>query len=40
MRQIAANAGLEGSVVIDNVLKHADKPGYGFDASKEEYVET
>ena len=34
----AANAGLEGSVVIDNILK-ANKPNYGFDAQKEEYVE-
>ena len=38
LRQIAANAGLEGSVVIDNILK-ANKPNYGFDAQKEEYVE-
>ena len=30
--------GLEGSVVIDNILK-ANKPNYGFDAQKEEYVE-
>ncbi len=38
LRQIAANAGLEASVVIDNLLK-ANKPNYGFDAQKEEYVE-
>ena len=38
LRQIAANAGLEGSVVIDNILK-ANKANYGFDAQKEEYVE-
>ena len=38
LRQITANAGLEGSVVIDNILK-ANKPNYGFDAQKEEYVE-
>ena len=38
LRQIAANAGLEGSVVIDKILK-ANKPNYGFDAQKEEYVE-
>lgn len=36
VRQIAANAGLEGSVIIDNI-KRADKAGYGFDAFKEEY---
>lgn len=38
LRQIAANAGLEGSVIIDNILK-ANKANYGFDAQKEEYVE-
>ena len=38
LRQIAANAGLEGSVIIDNILK-ANKPNYGFDAQKEEYVD-
>ena len=38
VRQIAANAGLEGSVIIDNI-KRADKAGYGFDAFKEEYTD-
>ena len=38
LRQIAANAGLEGSVIIDNILK-TNKANYGFDAQKEEYVE-
>ena len=37
VRQIAANAGLDGSVVLENVKK-ADK-GVGFDAYKEEYVD-
>jgi chaperonin GroEL len=37
IRQIAANAGLDGSVVLENVKK-ADK-GVGFDAYKEEYVD-
>ncbi len=36
VRQIAANAGLEGSVVIEKVL--ASKPGIGFDALNEKYV--
>ncbi len=36
LRTIAENAGLEGSVIIDKVA--ADKPGFGFDALKEEYV--
>ena len=38
MRQIAANAGIDGSVVLENVKK-ADKLGYGFDAYNEEYVD-
>ena len=37
LRRIAENAGLEGSVIIDKV--RAEKPGYGFDALKEEYVD-
>lgn len=36
LRTIAENAGLEGSVIIDKV--GAEKPGFGFDALKEEYV--
>ena len=38
LRQIAKNAGLEGSVIIDNILK-VNKANYGFDAQKEEYVD-
>ena len=38
LRQIAKNAGLEGSVIIDKIVS-ANKPNYGFDAQKEEYVE-
>ncbi len=38
LRQIAANAGLEGSVIIDTIKRSA-KPGYGFDAYKEVYVD-
>lgn len=38
VRQIAYNAGLEGSVIIDKIL--ADNTvNYGFDAAKEEYVD-
>lgn len=37
-RQIAHNAGLEGSVIIDKILT-ADKVGYGFDAYNETYVD-
>lgn len=36
VRQIAANAGFEGSVIVDTIRK-AQKPGYGFDARKDEY---
>ena len=38
LRQIAANAGLEGSVIINKILE-ADKPNYGFDAQNETYVD-
>ena len=38
IRQIAANAGLEGSVIIDKILA-SGKIGYGFDAYNEEYVD-
>ena len=38
MRQIATNAGIDGSVVLENVKK-ADKTGYGFDAYNETYVD-
>ena len=36
LRQIAANAGLEGSVIIDKILA-SGKTNYGFDAQKETY---
>ena len=36
MKQIAANAGIEGAVVHDKV-KNSDKVGYGFDAATETY---
>ncbi len=38
LRQIAANAGLEGSVIAENIKK-ADKVGYGFNALTEEYTD-
>ena len=38
IRQIAANAGLEGSVIVDKILS-AGKINYGFDAYNEEYVD-
>ena len=38
LRQIAANAGLEGSVIIDKV-RRSRKVGYGFDAYNEVYTD-
>jgi chaperonin GroEL len=40
VRQIAANAGLEGSVIIENIRKNTkNKKTYGFDALKGEYTD-
>ncbi len=36
VRQIATNAGLDGSVILEKI-RTADKKGYGFDAAKEQY---
>ena len=38
IRQIAANAGLDGSVILEKV-RTSGKTGYGFDAYKEEYCD-
>ena len=38
VRQIAKNAGLEGSVIIDKIIR-SRKVGYGFDAYNETYVD-
>ena len=38
VRQIAANAGFEGAVVIDKIVS-ANTFGYGFDAYNEKYVD-
>ena len=38
VRQIAANAGLEGSVIVDKIMS-ADTVGYGFNALTEEYAD-
>src|SRR5699024_9761166 len=37
VKQIAINAGLEGSVIVEKVK--AEKPGIGFDAYNEKYVD-
>ena len=39
IRQIAANAGLEGSVIIENIRNNGKKKAYGFDAFKGEYTD-
>lgn len=38
VRQIAKNAGLEGSVIVNDIL-NAKKAGYGFNFATEEYVD-
>ena len=38
MRQISANAGIDGSVVLEKV-KTSDKVGYGFNALNETYCD-
>ena len=38
IRQIAANAGIDGSVVLEKV-RSCGVAGYGFDAYKEEYCD-
>ena len=38
IRQIAANAGFEGSVIID-AIKRSEKTGYGFNFATEKYVD-
>jgi chaperonin GroEL len=38
VRQIAANAGIEGSVIVET-LKKSGKPGFGFDALKGDYAD-
>lgn len=38
IRQIAANAGLEGSVIVDKIM-NSGKTGYGFNFANEEYVD-
>ena len=38
VRQIAKNAGLEGSVIVNDIL-NSNKAGYGFNFANEEYVD-
>ena len=38
VRQIATNAGMEGSVIVEKI-KASSKVGYGYDASRDEYCD-
>ena len=38
VRQIAANAGIDGGIVAHTIIR-ANRPNYGFDASKEVYCD-
>ncbi len=38
MRQIAINAGIEGSVIVDTIKK-SGKSGFGYDVLRDEYVD-
>jgi len=38
VRQIAENAGFEGSVIVDKIMS-SGKKGYGFDAANEKFVD-
>ena len=38
IRQIAVNAGLDGSVIV-NTIKNSKKPNYGYDALKNQYTD-
>ena len=38
VRQIAKNAGFDGSVIVNNILS-SKKKNYGFDALKNEYTD-
>ena len=38
LRQISKNAGIDGSVIVENI-KNSHKNGYGYDALKGEYVD-
>ena len=38
LRQISVNAGIDGSVIVENI-KNSHKNGYGYDALKGEYVD-
>jgi len=37
IRQIAANAGIDGGVVVNKIVENLDQPAFGFDALNNEY---
>lgn len=37
VRQIAINAGIDGSIIVNNILNSKKSTGYGYDALKNEY---
>ena len=37
VRQIATNAGIDGSIIVNNILNSKKSSGYGYDALKNEY---
>lgn len=37
IRQIAANAGIDGGVVVNNIMQNIDKKAYGYDALNAQY---
>ena len=39
IRQIATNAGIDGGVVVNNIMQNIDKKAYGFDALNNEYCD-
>jgi chaperonin GroEL len=39
IRQIAINAGMEGSIIVENVKRNSKNPNYGFNADSGKYEE-
>lgn len=39
VRQIAKNSGVDGGVVVNEILKNIEQKAYGYDALKNEYVD-
>lgn len=39
IRQISANAGKDGGVIVNEILAHIDEANYGYDAFKDKFVD-